>query len=119
MNTKRGAINFEVGGASYTARLSTNAMIRYQDEANETVIEAFTTLQDGKPDMRRLRDIMWVSLDGEHSKDDIGELMDELGIEEVSRIISEAAVAAFPQAEKGAEAGNATAGKKKPRQNKS
>lgn len=117
MNSKRGEIHFEVGGVSYSTRLSTNAMVKYQDETGENVLDAFAALE-GRPDMRRFRDIFWAALTGDYSKDEVGDLMDDLGMAEVGRIIGDTAKAAFPDAEKGDAEGNGKAGKDKARQTK-
>lgn len=111
MNTRRGSVSFEVGGASYSARLSTNAMIKYQDEAGENVIDAFNSMESGSVDMKRLRNLLWVSIDGDHSKDDVGDIMDDMGFERVGELLNDVVRAAFPDVdEKAAESGN---GKKK------
>lgn len=113
MNTKRGTVSFDVGGVSHSARLSTNAMIKYQDETGVSVLEAFSEMEKKNVDMKVIRDLLWVSVEGEHTKEEIGDLIDEMGFVEAARILGEAGKLAFPQTEKGdgAEAGNVKAGK--------
>lgn len=115
MNSKRGSISFEVGGASHSARLSTNSMVRYQDETGESIMDAFASMDSGRPDMKRLRALLWVCIEGDHSQEDVGDIMDEMGFPEVGRVLGLVAKAAFPQAEEPNEAstsGNGKAGKK-------
>lgn len=118
MTSKRGTVSFEVGGVSHKARLSTNAMIRFQDETGRSVLEAFKDMDGKSADLKGIRDLLWVSVEGDHTREDIGEIMDELGLVESGRIIGEIGRAAFPPAEgdatdpQAAEPGNPKAGKK-------
>ena len=107
-----------MGGVSHKARLSTNAMIRFQDETGRSVLEAFADMDGKSADIKGIRDLLWVSVEGDHTRDDIGEMMDELGFVEAGRIIGEIGRAAFPPADdaatdpQAAEPGNPKAGKK-------
>ena len=118
MNSKRGTVSFEVGGASYQARLSTNAMIRFQDETGRSVIEAFAEMEGKSADIKGIRDLLWVSLQGDHSRESVGDLMDEMGLIAAGRVIGDIGRAAFPQDDapgadqKPGASGNAKAGKK-------
>ena len=99
MSARRGTVSFTVGGASYTARLSTNAMVAYEDlTSGETVLEALVKLDGGAPSSRRLRNLMFAAIEGDHSLEEIGDLMDAMGMEEVGRVLRETARAAFPDA---------------------
>lgn len=113
MNSKRGVISFESEGVPYTARLSTNAMVKYQDDTGENILDAFKKLQGGSPDLKRLRDIFWCIVQGDLSKAEIGDLMDDLTVNEVGRIIAETTTAAFPDSA-GGEGGKPKPGKKSP-----
>lgn len=118
MTSKRGTVSFEVGGASYKARLSTNAMVRFQDETGRSVIEAFAAMGEKTADIKGMRDLLWSGLEGDHTRESVGDLMDEMGLIEAGRIIGELGRLAFPDpdaVEQGKEAGasgNAKAGKK-------
>ena len=122
MNVRRGTITFEVGGVPYSARLSTNAMARYEDATGQTVLDAFSEIEKSAksktmPKATLLRDLMWVTIEGELTREAVGDIMDDLGYSEVYRILTEVAQSAFPQAEKATPEGNARAGKA-PRQKK-
>jgi len=112
MNTRRGVISFESDGVPYSARLSTNAMVKYQDETGENILDAFKVLQEGNGDIKRLRDIFWCIVQGDHSKAAIGDLMDDLSVNEVGRIIGETTTAAFPDSKGEADGAESKPGKK-------
>lgn len=115
MNSKRGAIGFEVEGVQRALRFTTNAMVKYQDEAGETLLAGLQELQDNPGDMRRVRLIFWCGLDGSPTLEDAGDVMDELGFAEALTIIGRAAEAAFPPAPEGeAPKGNPEKGRRKP-----
>jgi len=112
MNSTRGAVPFEVEGESYVLRLTTNAQVRYQDAAGESLLRAVAALQKEPDDLRRLRRIVWAGLS--HipgmTEEKAGDLMDALGLHEAARLIGEAFRLAFPEAQAG---GNGSAGKPK------
>jgi hypothetical protein len=96
MNTRRGSVSFEVEGVAYMARLSTNAMVRFQDETGQNIIDAMGAMGGAAPDIKRLRALLWVSIEADLSQDAVGDLMDAMGFEEVGRILTEVSQAAFP-----------------------
>ena len=104
-NSMRGAVTFTAGGAERTLRCSTNAMVRYQDAANETIFDGLQALQDSPSDMRRIRNIFWAFLNPpDVSAEDAGDMIDEIGLQVAAGLIGDAAKAAFPEEEK--DAGN-------------
>lgn len=107
MNSKRGAVSFEAGGKSYHIAMTTNAMVAYQDAADETLLHGLGELQKDPSDMRRVRRMVWAGLSHvpDMTEDKAGDIMDDLGIMEAVNLLSQAANAAFPEAE--AETGNA------------
>lgn len=128
MNSKRGAVPFEVDGRDYVLRLTTNAQVRYEDASGETVQEALyamatTALPEEDPSAdaktqlarqrgvrKRLLRLFCAGLTPAMDEDDVGDLIDVLGDEEAARLLNEAILLAFPQlAEKSQ--GNATAAK--------
>jgi hypothetical protein len=109
MNSKRGAVPFEANGQAYTLRLTTNAMVRYEDAAGHPVLEALGKMEDGAMSMVALRRLFAAMISPEVSEDDAGDIMDELGLAVAAQKIGEAATLAFPQS---SAAGNA---KKPPR----
>jgi hypothetical protein len=114
MTSKRGTVNFEAGGVSHKARLSTNAMIRFQDETGRSVLEAFAAMDGKSADIKALRDILWASLEGDHTREDVGDIIDDLGFVDAGGIIGELGRLAFPPDEpvEAGAPGNAKAGKK-------
>ncbi len=115
MTSKRGTVTFEAGDVSYKARLTTNAMIRFQDATGQSVIDAFGAMDGKSADIKGIRNILWASLEGDHTQESVGDLMDEIGFTEAGRIIGEIGRAAFPSNEPedgAAEQGNGKAGKK-------
>ena len=111
MNSKRGAVSFETEGGTRALRLTTNAMVAYQDATGETLMEGLQSLQERPGDMRRMRAMFWAGL-GSGSLDDAGDLVDEIGLSEAFRLIGEAASLAFPAAPEDA-AGNPQKGRPK------
>lgn len=116
MNSKRGAVHIDADGTPYVMRFTTNAMVRYQDKAGETITEAFRAIDEGSKsddlDTVRLRRLFWAALSSEHdiSEDEAGDIMDAIGFQNAGLKLGEAVRNAFPA---GAEAGNARAPSKK------
>lgn len=114
-----GTVEFEVGGKTHTMRMSTNAQVRYQRAAGETLLAGLAEIQDDPSDTERLRRLIWASMshvDG-LTEDDAGDLMDEMGIEHAIQRLTEAVTAAYPQASKTAAdaSGNGERAKKSPK----
>ncbi|SNT17436.1 hypothetical protein SAMN05421763_105350 [[Luteovulum] sphaeroides subsp. megalophilum] len=106
----RGAVPFEAEGRARFLRLTTNAQVRYQERAGETLVDAIVAMQGeaSQGDMLRLRRLIWAGMGHEGlSEDAAGDLIDEIGLAEASRLLGDAIRAAFPEAAK-AEAGDAT-----------
>lgn len=82
--------------------ITTNAMVRYQQASGETVLAAFSGLDDGGLDFVRLRCLIWaVLIDRSKSEDDVGDLIDEIGFKKVSLKLVEAVQSAFPDTQPG------------------
>lgn len=112
MNSKRGGVTLKADDAEYLVRISTNAMVRYQDMAGESFLDGIAALQTKQGDIRRMRNLFWAGvshIDG-MTPEQAGEIMDDVGFAEALEAVSEAAALAFP-ADEGAEKGNAPAGK--------
>lgn len=108
MNSKRGGVTLSTDDGEYVVRITTNAMVRYQDLTGESFLEGIAALQDDQGDIRRMRNLFWAGIshvDG-MTPDKAGDIMDEAGFSEALGAVSEAAVLAFPAGEDG-EAGNA------------
>ncbi|AMJ46177.1 hypothetical protein [Cereibacter sphaeroides] len=101
MNMIRGAIPFEAEGRARFLRLTTNAQVRYQERAGETLVDAIVAMQGeaSQGDMLRLRRLIWAGMGHEGlSEDAAGDLIDEIGLAEASRLLGDAIRAAFPEA---------------------
>lgn len=99
----RGAIPFEAEGRARFLRLTTNAQVRYQERAGETLVDAIVAMQGegSQGDMLRLRRLIWAGMGHEGlSEDAAGDLIDEIGLAEASRLLGDAIRAAFPEAAK-------------------
>lgn len=112
MNSKRGGITLKVGEQDYLVRISTNAMVKYQDLSGESFLDGIGALQENQGDVRRMRNLFWAGvchMDG-MTPEMAGDLMDEAGIADCLEAVSEAAALAFPSDEDEAP-GNGQAGK--------
>ena len=108
------SVDFEAGGVSYSMRMTTNAQVRYQRAAGESLLRGLNEIQNDTSDTERLRRLIWASLshiDG-LTEDAAGDIMDELGIEAAIGKLSEAVTAAYPKASADA-SGNARGAAKK------
>ncbi|MEM9786793.1 MAG: hypothetical protein AAF801_09860 [Pseudomonadota bacterium] len=86
-------------------RLTTNALVRYEEVIGETLFETLEVMEDGKCDMRRFRAIIWAGLEDQtKSLEEAGDLIDEIGLSNLGVKIGEAVRAAFPDAVKQSEA---------------
>lgn len=110
MNSKRGAVNFEVEGEQFTLRLTTNALVEYQDAQGETAFDGIQALSNGGIDFKRLRALVWCGLTPRKSLEDVGDLIDDMGFETAAERIGDAFTAMMPevkeQAGKGGSEGN-------------
>ena len=100
-NSKRGAIGFTALGATHHLHLNTNALVRYQDLYNETLVQGVQKLNDTPGDVRSVLRIFYVGVDHDETltQKDVGEMIDDLGIGKASELIGKAVQAAFPAAE--------------------
>lgn len=118
-------IEFEAGGKSYSMRMSTNAQVRYQRAAGETLLRGLQAVQDDPSDIDRIRRLIWASMSHTEgmTEDQAGDIMDEMGIEEAIDKLTAAVHAAYPKAaaaaaaaqEEAAESGNGERAKKGPK----
>jgi hypothetical protein len=82
--------------------ITTNAMVRYQEAAGETIFQGLQAFDTGDLDIRRLRLMIWAGLvDRSRGLDEIGDLIDELGIRAAAEKLGAAVRAAFPDAGEG------------------
>ena len=109
---KRGVINFTVDGVERAMRFSTNAMCAYQEKTGEPFITAMDELSKNSGDMVRLRGLFWAGVDGDVTTDEVGDMIDAMGVMEAVTLIGKAVQAAFPALE--AASGNAKGAAKAP-----
>lgn len=112
MNSKRGGVTLKADDAEYVVRISTNAMVRYQDMTDESFLDGIAALQTNQGDIKRMRNLFWAGVSHIEgmTPDQAGEIMDDVGFAEALEAVSEAAALAFPADEAG-DKGNAPAGK--------
>lgn len=103
-NRERGEVGFEADGRSWTLHLGTNAMCKIEAETGKGIAEIGNLLNNEKTaSMTLMRAVFWGSLQDHHpgtSIKDCSELMDELGPQEVARLIGEAFTLANPKVAK-------------------
>lgn len=111
-----GKVEFEAGGVSRYMKMSTNAQVRYQRAAGETLLTGITALDKDPSDTDRLRRLIWASMSHEDgfTEDNAGDIMDELGIELAMSKLGEAVRAAYPKATADA-SGNGQRATKRPK----
>lgn len=97
-NSLRGTVAFDVDGQSMHLRITTNAMVAYQDAMGETFLRGMVALEADPTDMRRLRALTRHAIDGDVTDDRAGEIIDAMGIADMVALLSRATVAAFPPA---------------------
>lgn len=107
-----GTVEFEAGGKQYTMRITTNAQVRYQRAAGETFMAGLEAIQKNPSDFDRLRRLIWASMSHVEgmTEDEAGDIMDEVGIGELTMKLSDAVAAAYPSSAPG----NARGAKKAP-----
>lgn len=97
-NPLKGEVTFESGDKTYTFKLGTNAQVMIENKVGKTLAKFFS---DNSEQMgpSQIRLIFHAGLFRNHkmTEEEVGDLIDEIGMERVSEIFTEAAVAAFPK----------------------
>lgn len=115
MGSEKKAVNFSIGGQEYSLRYSMNAMVSYQDKSGEPFLRGLGLVEKDPTDFVRLHAIFGAGLYGQDvSKDQVGDIMDHLGIEDVFGLVTEAGHIAFPVPEETTAKAGGASGKKKP-----
>jgi len=90
-NSIKGEVEFECGGQTYTFKLGTNAQVLLESRIKMSLGKWIQEKSDnlGAADIRL---IMWAGLHRQHklSEDDVGDLIDELGIDRAAEIFLQA-----------------------------
>ena len=102
-NRVTGSVTFDVEGAEFTLKLSTNAMCELEDEFDQDIETLFNSLdpeQSGKsPRIGHMRKIVKAMLSDAHpdlSLTDVGNVIDQFGLEDVFSKVEQAVQLAFP-----------------------
>lgn len=103
----RGGVNFDALGKPWELRFTTNAICRIEERSGKSLEAVLAdTTEPGKRTLA-YRLLLWAGIGGA-TLETAGDIMDDLGLVEVDRIISAALRAAFPPREEG-DAGNGAA----------
>lgn len=110
-NPARGVIEFEARGQTYRLRFSNNALAELEQALGEPLGRFAPRLQHGEIGVRDIRAMLWAGIRGADPKaslslEEVGELMDELGLPQAATLAAQAFAAAFPASDEGAQ-GNA------------
>jgi hypothetical protein len=106
----RGGVTFDALGKPREFKFTTNAICRLEERAGKSLQEVLADTAGGKDQKRTVafRLLMWAGL-GDLTLDDAGDIMDDIGLAEVDRIIAEGLKLAFPPKEPSAEGNGAAA----------
>lgn len=97
-NPLKGEITFESGDKTYTFKLGTNAQIMIENKVGMTLAQFFRDNSE-KMGPGQIRTIFHAGLFRNHkmTEEEVGDLIDQMGMEHVAEIFTEAAIAAFPK----------------------
>ena len=104
--TSKKALRFTVAGAAYTLCYSTNALVEFEKTSGLKATQIATLFGDGRGtdiSFDRLRQVFWAGLTDAHegiTERIAGQIMDDLGMTEVGRLLGEALTLAFGMAPK-------------------
>lgn len=104
----RGGVTFDALGQPWEAKFTTNALCRIEERAGKSIEDVLADVTVPGKRTLAFRLLLWAAIGGV-AVETAGEIMDDLGMAEVDRIISAALRAAFPVAEGDAGNGEATA----------
>jgi hypothetical protein len=96
-------VTLEARGRSHTLRLSTNAICRAETEADMAIGEIAAALLRGpRSRIGYLRLLVWAGIGG-ITKDEAGDIIDDIGIAAAGELVGRALKQAFPEAGEGDE----------------
>jgi hypothetical protein len=104
----RGGVTFDALGKPREFKFTTNAICRLEERAGKSLQDVLADTAEGGRRMVAFRLLMWAGL-GDLTLDDAGDIMDDIGLAEVDRIIAEGLKLAFPPKEPSAEGNGAAA----------
>lgn len=97
-NPHKSEVAFKVGETEYTLKFSTNAICELEDRLDK----GLNTIVANMERLTTVRALLWAGLRAKHPEVNIaqaGEMIDRLGMPEVTEVIGRALTAAFPVAE--------------------
>jgi hypothetical protein len=104
----RGGVTFDALGKPREFKFTTNAICRLEERAVKSLQDVLADTAEGGRRTVAFRLLMWAGL-GDLTLDDAGDIMDDIGLAEVDRIIAEGLKLAFPPKEPSAEGNGAAA----------
>ena len=115
MNSKRGQVSFKANGEELHLKVTTNAMVKYQDISGQTYVNSILHLQENSTDMKVILNIFWSIIVEDKTIEECGDIVDDLGFKQTIELIGDATNLAFPGDEGDLESGNVQ-GVKPPKQ---
>jgi hypothetical protein len=92
-------ISFEVEGVEYMLALKMPALKAYQRTTGETALAAFQAIEADPGDMVRLSALFRAACTPEVSEEEADAIMDAIGLGAATKLLADAAQAAFPSAD--------------------
>ena len=104
----RGGVTFDALGKPREFKFTTNAICRLEERAGKSLQDVLADTAEGGRRTVAFRLLLWAGL-GDLTLDDAGDIIDDIGLAEVDRIIAEGLKLAFPPKEPSAEGNGAAA----------
>ena len=96
----RGRVTFVVAGQEYALRFTTNRLCDLEEQAGESIMAICAKLE--KPEAIKFSDLRLIfraGLDGDHTLQAAGDILDQIGVAHGLVLASEAMMAAFDLAD--------------------
>lgn len=94
-------VDFEVGGRVRTLRYGLNALCNLEQQTGRKALEIFRSLDGDQMEIRVFRSVVQAGLSEKLTAEDVGDLIDEVGIQNMAEILGRAVRLAFPDATPG------------------
>ena len=104
----RGGVTFDALGKPREFKFTTNAICRLEERAGKSLQDVLADTAEGGRRTVAFRLLLWAGL-GDLTLDDAGDIIDDIGLAEVDRIIAEGLKRAFPPKDQSAEGNGAAA----------
>lgn len=96
----RKAITFTAGINTHHMRYSVNSLIELEDKLKQPMFEIFKAATEGRVRLRDIRTLVWAGLIHENkqlTEQEAGEIIDEVGFNNVVELVGMAMAEAFPK----------------------